>query len=200
MTGLLLLSMLIFNSCIRAGFDYPFYDYQSVMLKFQDALGNDLLEGIGSLAEIRGETDDLFPFKDLYTYEVLFPQPCMDPYAYLKEPLPSHVASYTEVYHIIGLGRDMDVFDHIGDNKWALFFSPSSNKNDCSRADRITIMLKSTYIFGDDADHEISLFYNERELTKVTFDGRDCSFRGILHNSNNNKATNNIITIILDGK
>jgi len=190
----LLLCLLMMNGCPLSKCDM-IHAYFPILLSFQDALGNDLVKGIGYIWHEEGDVSHEgiggMLKRDLYTLELVYPNRCMDPYAYYREPWPPGVI-YEENVPLFGVSiRD----------KWYLTHSPISLK-ECGRVNWITFRFTCPYIFGDDTVQEIVTYWKGMRLTRITFNGEENPFQEVEVVIEGARYTSfrNIINIILDDR
>lgn len=146
----LLLSIfaLSFASCDKAGFHDP-YDIYHLALFFQDASGNDLVEGIElDLQNIHHDLSLSYGgpvHPDLYTLRWKFPDQCED--LHVGEN-PLRLMTARAKYN--------------GNRNCVLFSLASEKRAKCSNAiGCITIWLTCPYIFGDNKEHEIETWWDD---------------------------------------
>jgi len=169
--------------------DLPYYDY-FLYLSIQDASGNNIAKGIdcyvwdseaGKMSEVISNDGGVVK-PDLYTLEIVFPDPCMD--VYHPQSLPG-VVSYDEYVPVLAV--------HPIDDDYFLYLRTSSNinKNCPNPAEMLVFKLKCPYMFGDDAVHEIVTYWkegnkptNSRLCYRVALDGKDSTEEFIYEDHN----------------
>lgn len=132
--------------------DNPFYQY-ILRINVQDASGNDLVKGIGwdwwqSDVVPEEEATAGGVNRELYSLEVIYPEPCMDTY----------------LLHYSAGGIMDDLFPTLGifkkdDNYYLVFDEFSYNGGGCPAAEKLTFKLTCPYIFGDKEVHEIVTYW-----------------------------------------
>jgi len=172
------LAFIIMYGCNKDKYTMP-YDY-FLYLSILDASGNNLAKGIdcyvwdseeGKRSELVSNDGGVVK-PDLYTLEVVFPEPCMD--TYHPQPLPG-VYSYDE--HVPELAV------HKIDDDYFLYLRTNSNYEEsaCSKpAEMLIFKLKCSYIFDDDVVHEIVTYWKEgnkpthsRLCYRIELDGKE---------------------------
>ena len=165
----ILLAICIVISCekIGVGFKNIHYSYDGVFLSFRDESGNDLVKGIAIDEAVSNIESDQFGLpirRDLFSFEVIFPDPRMYPDIFLPE----------FDYPILLVSK-------LGNGDYCLTCYPLSNNEFNGKkippSKKITFKLKCPHIFGDDSEHVIetgwrSFNLNRQECRSVTFDGK----------------------------
>jgi len=207
----------------KCDLDNKHYNY-TLYLNIQDTSGTDLIKGIGceysdsssierfielgyavfnSDIFYTEEFDTIGGFagilvkKDLYSLEVIYPEPCQDFALFHREPVLYHEGfrgymepffTYEKKEPLLGAGKFND--------QYYLFFDLKTSENyidgygnhieeyeNCPSAGKITLNLSCPYIFGDDAVHEIvtwweptdigsNIFFRNQICTHIEFDGQ----------------------------
>lgn len=138
--------------------EYPFLGYY-LALSILDASGVDKLEGIKyDFQNIVVTIDNIYregPLKtDLYTYEVIYPDLCMDPYYghfhYSGAVIPAAISKPA-----LSLYKSED-----GNNYFLNFFIEISQFGNCPPAETLTFRLSFPSIFGDDEVREIVTYWS----------------------------------------
>ena len=202
----LLLSILITNSCTNNEMDkednnlvnMPCYQYNILLISFQDTTGKDLVKGIGydwwQSDIIQEEEAVQGPIKrDLYTLDVVFPDSCMSMYALQKELEKQPGIRPVESVPVLVL-RKVNGY-------YYLYFSEASYAGrringvyEYPMAEMITFKLRCPYIFGDDTEHEIISYWKPRPSPyspycyHIEFDGKE-----IINHQDFSEMSENII-------
>ena len=178
----------------RVYYDLPYFDY-FLYLRILDASGNNIAKGIdcyvwdsetGKDSEVVSNDGGGEVKPDLYTMEVVFPEPCMDPYnpALVPGAISFDVTGPTLAVHKF-------------DNDYYLFLDTSTNRQEedaCPPAEMLTFKLKCPYMFGDDAVHDIVTYWkegnvptNSRVCYRVVLDGKD-STEEVIYEDHNQRS------------
>ena len=176
---------------------WPFYDYESLSISVQDAYGNDLIKKIGSdwwrPEDNPGPVFSVYIANSaLYTLELVYPDPKMNPFYYLQEEielingLPRVI--HTETGPLLSIFTDKY---HLNEDNHYLFFLFSSNKyygEPLPPAKKIIIKLNCPILFGDNKDYEIVTYWEQWMMDgipylfkcmKIEFDGEEIDFQRI---------------------
>jgi len=188
---------------ITGGF-YPFYSH-IIYLRFQDTLGNDLLEGKESTFPcVMGQRQTAKP--EFYTLDVVFEDGIYNEWKPAPAPLiggmPAYILDerYPAVY--------FNLYPEYTDEKYdynSLFFTTQSDRpygedatlHDAKFAEKITFRFTCPDLFGDDEVHEIITWWEPRgegfhtKCTCITYDGKEFPVK-------DEYAEQPIATIILD--
>jgi len=171
--------MLIMNGCHSNNYN----DYQPrqyiLFLGVQDADGDDLVKGV------EGIKTSFTPWgpeikSDLYTFEIIYPDPCMDVYY-------NHYHSGEVGFIPDDIGQHPPIQVVKLDDRYSLIFDVKTNNYECCPcpfANSLTFKLSCPYIFGDDIVHEIITYWREAVVDpyrqrifcdRIVLDGKDYS-------------------------
>jgi hypothetical protein len=159
-----LLLMLVMISCTdKSNNDpWPFYSYDSLWISVQDALGKDLIKGIGydwwkSDVVPEEEAEGGSVKSNLYTLNIIFPEPCMDYYAPPNGAILDPVSAPQ-----LGLKKwNGYYYLELITSSRKYFYDPKYHS--CPPAVRTTFNLKCPYVFGNDAVHEIVSYWKPED-------------------------------------
>ena len=193
------LIIIIMSSCIKNNKNgVSLFEY-TLFINIQDLSGNDLLKGIGfEDSNPANEPFGRYVKLDLYTLEVVFPEPCMDIY----HPKPQYGVILDDFFPKLSISINGIASDYINDNVSYLALSTQSWINDeCSKpAEMLIFKISCAYIFGNDAEHEIVTYWKKgREITnsricyRIELEGKEFTEITYLWQNQMSKAT-----IILD--
>ena len=151
-----LLVLAIMCSCTQpdrcSNCSVPFYDYQ-LFLRILDASGNNLVQEMEldwthpDQAEILGRIKT-----DLYTLDIVFPEPCMDIYEYHK-----HSGAYEPAEFVPILSLNIhDYYYYLALRTQSMILDWCPNP-----AEMLTFKLSCPDVFGDNAVHEIVTYWKE---------------------------------------
>jgi len=180
LTTTLILFILTMYSCQNQP-DPEIWEYQPVIFSFQDASGKDLVKEAFESLIVNSEADvsslhidkTASLSEDIYSLEVIYSQPCMDPVA-------ADIERCAKSVHCIQLDqpnyytpRFIYYFEPAQD-LGMLCFKPETS-DQCSKAEKITLCVVSP-IFGDDREHEIVLHFDDLKVARILLNGKECTF------------------------
>ena len=230
LTALLLASLLVMNGCASETIDEPKnecphigYSYTWLYLSFQDALGNDLVKGLGFTQHDGTPVNEdaaagvVKPL--LYRLEVIFHgimepwHPFIPPGTTLRTRPTLHIATprhslVENYYHLFLAGFRTPMCD--------------ADWNPVAPASKITLMLTLPHIFGDNVAREIVthwrphpipeelylLYHSDRIFPylwhhycyRIEFDGKEFVTQSLLRHSGDGIITHVGATIVLGGE
>ena len=156
-------------------YDNPYLQYV-FGLGIMDASGNDLVKGIEFELENGVVPDEEQPYQgvikpDLYTYEIIYPDLCMD--------------TYYQHYHMTeGIPGDIgqpEIILYTWDGRFYLLFDlQTGTTHGCPPAETLTFKVSCPYIFGNDDVYEIVTYWSQdskyhpdyKDHSKEWFDDR----------------------------
>jgi hypothetical protein len=161
--------MTSFSSCDKSSHE-PDLVFYNLALNFQDALGNDLVNGIGldkgsnSISEEQAQTG--YVKRELYTLNIIASQPCED-------VIDTKTKHFKPDDPQLGMKRFNDCCYLTND--FGLF------TNDCPEEKKLTYRLKCPSVFGDETEHEFVTYWEIPVLqnkfakaicTRIEFEGK----------------------------
>ena len=190
----------LISGCTKSeknSYDILYYGYQRFEISFKDTSGKDLVKGIkydwhrsDSIPE--EESSGGIIEKELYSLDVIYPDPIMSPYLYRIPGAHYSELDLKSLIPVLALGKMH------GTGTYGLAFQPNSRMRDLYtgayilRADKITYKLRCFYIFGDNEEHVLVTYWKPCEycddypktwfntLYRIEFDGKEVMYNSEL--------------------
>jgi len=160
------------------------YWYNTILFSVQDISGNDLVKGI----EFDWWQSDLEPDEEfavgggvkseLYSLDIVFPDPSMDPFEQYKAMNSSPDIILDDFIPKRLLLKKINGYSYLGVQPTSIRHNFLDWKVCYPPAGMLTFKLRCPYVFGDNAEHEIVTYWKPytqilNDCYRVEFDGKE---------------------------
>ena len=193
---------------------YPFYEYEPLRFSVQDTFGEDLLKRIGTnwWGPDSNPADTSFDGsvnRDLYTLDVVYPDPRMNPYYSVDRQYETidgipDIIIHSEYVPLLSIIIEENCY-------YMCMRAQSNNYGSILPAEKIVFKLRCPILFGDNGEYMIITYWEKLEIEGVSisdrfkckcieFEGKEINFQRIPEYETDERYCHTLATIILKEK